>query len=71
MARNLRKLEFWTESSGLGTFFARKEETVLEAKTRALNALDTDFYKIKECLELLVNFVNKILIHNNFKTIIC
>ena len=52
-------------------FVARKQETVLEAKTRALNALDTDFYKIKECLELLVNFVNKILVHKTFKTIIC
>ena len=30
--------EFWTYSSGLGMFVARKWETVLEAKTRALNA---------------------------------
>ena len=29
------------------------------------------FASIKECLELLVNFMNKILIHKNFKTIIC
>ena len=41
MARNLRKHEFWTESSGLGTFFARKEETVLEAKTRCKAPITT------------------------------
>ena len=29
------------------------------------------FASIKECLELLVNFMNKILFHKNFKTIIC
>ena len=29
------------------------------------------FASIKECLELLVNFINKILIHKTFKTIIC
>ena len=33
--------------------------------------LDTGFSSIKECLELLVNFMNKILIHETFKTIIC
>ena len=29
------------------------------------------FASIKECLELLVNFMNKILIHENFKSITC
>ena len=29
------------------------------------------FARIKQCLELLVNFMNKILIHKTFKTIIC
>src|SRR6185503_19236202 len=29
------------------------------------------FASIKECLELLVNFMNKILIHKTFKAIIC
>ena len=29
------------------------------------------FASIKECLELLVNFMNKILIHKSFKAIIC
>ena len=29
------------------------------------------FASIKECLELLVNFMNKILIHETFKTITC
>ena len=33
--------------------------------------LDTGFASIKECLELLVNFMNKILIHKTFKTITC
>ena len=31
--------------------------------------LDTGFSSIKECLELLVNFMNKILIHKTFKAI--
>ena len=30
--------------------------------------LDTVFASIKECLELLVNFMNKIFIHKTFKT---
>ena len=29
------------------------------------------YASIKECLELLVNFMNKILIHKTFKTVIC
>ena len=35
------KKRFWRQ---LGMFVARKQETVLEAKTRALNATDTDFH---------------------------
>jgi hypothetical protein len=36
IARNHPKHEFWTLSSGLGMFVAKKEEMVLVAKTRAL-----------------------------------
>jgi hypothetical protein len=35
IARNHPKHEFWTLSSGLGMFVAKKEEMVLVAKTRA------------------------------------
>ena len=53
-------------------FVAKKQEMVLAAKTRALNAPRYRFFaSIKECLELLVSFMNKILIHETFKNIIC
>ena len=37
MVGNHPKLEFQTERSGKGMFAAKKQETVLEAQTRALN----------------------------------
>ena len=38
-ARNLRKYEFWTYSSGLGMFVARKQETVLVFLARVLDPI--------------------------------
>jgi hypothetical protein len=38
IARNITKLEFRTQSSGLGMFVAKNEEMVPVAKTRALYA---------------------------------
>jgi hypothetical protein len=43
IVRNHPKHEFWTLSSGLGMFVAKKEEMVLVAKTRAFMHPDTHF----------------------------
>jgi hypothetical protein len=43
IARNHTKHEFWTLSSGLGMFVAKKEQMVLVAKTRAFMHPDTRF----------------------------
>ena len=45
MARNHPKHEFWTQSSGLGMFFAKKQKMVLVAQTHALYATGFPFSK--------------------------
>ena len=43
IARNHRKHEFWTKSSGLGMFVAKNEEMVPVAKTHAFMHPDNRF----------------------------
>ena len=49
MARNHPKHEFQTKSSGLGMFATKKQETVLEAQTRALNVPRYRFLQRVKC----------------------
>ena len=71
MAWNQPKHEFKTEILDWACSLRHNKKWFWRHKLVYLMHLISVFAGIKECLELLVNFMNKISIHNTFKTIIC